>query len=105
MHPQGTFRGLFPTEEIVQEVWRRADALRACDPEIRGCHVCIERMGARKPACGYRVVVQLSAAHAESVIEHSSEEITCRDVSAGLAQAFSAARVACKLRLPQVASG
>jgi hypothetical protein len=67
--------------------------------------VCIERVGARRAAACFRVVVQLSASHPEADLEHRSEEVTCRDVSAGLDAAFHAARVACKLRLPQAAAG
>ena len=88
MHPQVTFRGLFPSESMVQEVWRRAGALHASRPEISGCHVSIERVSQRKRS-KFRVSVSLSAA--DEMSGHS-DAITCDDVSAGLHEAFIEAR-------------
>jgi hypothetical protein len=88
MHPQVTFRGLFPSEAMVQEVWRRAGALHACRPDISGCHVSIERLSPRKRS-RFRVMVSLSAA--ENMGGHS-DAITCDDVSIGLHEAFREAR-------------
>ena len=88
MHPQVTFRGLFPSESMVQEVWRRAEALHASRPEISACHVCIEQLSPRKRS-RFRVLVSLSAADAMS---GQSDAITCDDVLVGLHEAFTEAR-------------
>lgn len=88
MHPQVTFRGLFPSESMVQEVWRRAGALHACRPEISACHVSIERISQRKRS-RFRVMVSLSAA---DELSGRSDAITCDDVLTGLHEAFTEAR-------------
>src|ERR1700761_1286090 len=88
MHPQVTFRGLFPSESMVQEVWRCAGALHASRPDISGCHVRIERVSPRKRS-KFRVMVSLSAA--DDMSGHS-DAITCDDVSSGLHEAFTEAR-------------
>ena len=92
MHPQVTFRGLFPTESAVQEVWRRAGALHACRPDISACHVCIERVSRSQKRPRFRVVVLLSAARAGDTWSGRSEAITCQDLQVGLHEAFAAAR-------------
>lgn len=92
MHPQVTFRGLFPSESTVQEVWRRAGALHACRPEISACHVQIERVSRSQKRPRFQIVVLLSAARAGDALTGRSEAITCQDLSAGLHEAFAAAR-------------
>ena len=92
MHPQVTFRGLFPAESTVQEVWRRAGALQACRPDISACHVCIERVSRSQRRPRFHIVVLLSAARAADTLSGRSETITCDDLSAGLHEAFASAR-------------
>jgi len=92
MHPQVTFRGLFPTESTVQEVWRRAGALHAFRPDINACHVCIERVSRSQKRPRYHVVVLLSAARAGDTLSGRSETIACEDLTEGLHEAFAAAR-------------
>lgn len=92
MHPQVTFRGLFPSESTVQEVWRRAGALHACRPEISACHVRIERVSRSLKRPRFQIVVLLSAARAGDALSGRSETITCQDLSVGLHEAFAAAR-------------
>jgi hypothetical protein len=92
MHPQVTFRGLFPSESVVQEVWRRAGALHACRPDISTCHVCIERVSRSQKRTRFRIVVLLSASRASDSLSGRSETITCADLSVGLHEAFAAAR-------------
>jgi hypothetical protein len=92
MHPQVTFRGLFPSESAVQEVWRRAGALHAARPDISACHVRIERVSKRKQRPLFRVVVLLSSEPSGTAYSGRSEPITCEDISTGLHEAFVAAR-------------
>ncbi|HET8932131.1 MAG TPA: hypothetical protein VFN67_01765 [Polyangiales bacterium] len=92
MHPQVTFRGLFPSESAVQEVWQRAEALQACRPDISACHVCIERVSQRNHRPRFRVTVLLSSEPSGTAFSGRSEPITCDDLSKGLAEAFVAAR-------------
>jgi hypothetical protein len=92
MHPQVTFRGLFPTESTVQEVWRRAGALHACRPEISACHVCIERVSKSQKRPSFRVVVLLSAARGGATLSGRSDTITCVDLNVGLHEAFAEAQ-------------
>lgn len=103
MHPQVTFRGLFPTESTVQEVWRRAAELHACRPDISACHVCIERVSRSQSRPRFHVVVLLSAAG--ETLSGRSETITCDDLSVGLHQAFAAARRVFLERPPLAAAG
>lgn len=92
MHPQVTFRGLFPSESAVQEVWRRAGALHASRPDISACHVCIERISQSKHRPRFRVVVLLSSEPSGASFSGRSEPITCEDISSGLHEAFAEAR-------------
>jgi hypothetical protein len=91
MHPQVTFRGLFPSETTVQEVWLRAGALHASRPDISACHVCIERVSERKQSDRFRVVVMLSSSLAADTLRDSSA-VLCEDISVGLHAAFIEAR-------------
>jgi hypothetical protein len=104
MHPQVTFRGLFPSESAVQEVWRRAGALHACRPDISACHVRIERVS-RSGRPRYHVVVLLSAAPADDARAGRSETIVCEDLTEGLHEAFVAARRVFLVPQPLAAAG
>lgn len=92
MHPQVTFRGLFPSESAVQEVWQRAGALHACRPDISACHVSIERISARKQRPRFRVQVLLSGEPCCAEYTGRSAAITCDDLSTGIHEAFADAR-------------
>lgn len=61
MLPQVTFRGLSPSADIVDTVFKKADKLSEIAPQLRGCHVVIEAAsrGSHRPL-SYRVSMQLS---------------------------------------------
>ena len=61
MLPQVTFRGLSPSPEILESVWRKASKLGAIAPVLNGCHVVIETAarGNQRPL-SYRVSLHLS---------------------------------------------
>lgn len=88
MHPQVTFRGMFPTESIVHAVWRSANAIRANAPAIEHCNVEIE-VGARRKN-RYRVVVHLSGA----VLDALDADSTSHDLTRALDGAFAAVHTA-----------
>ena len=92
MHPQVTFRGLFPSESVVRDVWRRAGALHARRPDISACHVYIERVSRSHQRPRFHIVVLLSAAHAGDTLSGRSGTTTCEDLTVGLHEAFAAAR-------------
>jgi hypothetical protein len=54
--------------------------------------VCIERVSKRQKRPLFRVVVLLSSARAGDALSGRSDTITCQDLSAGLHEAFVAAR-------------
>jgi hypothetical protein len=91
MLPQVTFRGLSPTAEITNLVWRKAKKLSDISPLLRGCHVVIEASprGSQRPF-SYRVSIQLSGGtHAET---RAPRHATHESLHVALGEVFQAAR-------------
>jgi len=94
MQPQVTFRGLFPSQPLVDTVCSRARALASFAPEIESCHVFIERLGregAAKPR--FRVSLLVSGSAPSVATQPSSpHSVTAVDVQQALREVFAHAR-------------
>lgn len=61
MLPQVTFKGVLPTESVVDAVWRGARMLGEVEPRLAECHAVIELLAPGSRGRGaYRVAVHLS---------------------------------------------
>jgi len=93
MLPQVTFRGLAPSQSIVESVWKKARKLGELEPSVRSCHVVIEassRASHGPQPQSFKVTVQLGggtrAARREA--RHASDA----NVHVALRDAFRATR-------------
>jgi ribosome-associated translation inhibitor RaiA len=91
MLPQVTFRGLAPSQSIVDTVWRRASKLGVVAPQIKGCHVVIEASarGSQRHVV-YRVVVHMNGGAAAD--RRNTRHASADNVYVALRDAFDAAR-------------
>lgn len=92
MQPQVTFRGLAPSQTIVESVWKRAEKLAELEPALRGCHVVIEaasRTSSTRPSA-YKVTVQLTGGTSASR-RHARHAVDA-NVHTALRDAFRSAR-------------
>lgn len=91
MLPQVTFRGLSPSQEIIELVFRKARKLSEIEPTLRGCHVVIDATprGSQRPT-SYRVCVQLSGG--TQAEDRSPRHATHANLNAAVGDAFRAAR-------------
>jgi hypothetical protein len=92
MQPQVTFRGLAPSQTIVESVWKKAQKLAELEPALRGCHVVIEassRSTSTRPSA-YKVTVQLAGGTSASR-RHARHAVDA-NVHTALRDAFRSAR-------------
>ena len=91
MLPQVTFRGLSPSEDIVETVWRRARKLAEIAPVLDSCQVVIEaspRASSRPQQ--YRVSLHLSGG--TEISRRLPRHSTHQNLHVALADVFRAAR-------------
>ena len=93
MQPQVTFRGLFPSQPLVDTVWQRARALAVQAPDLEQCHVIIERLGREGEANPrYRVSLLLSGNPDLRAGQPPAHGVTTADVHLALREVFAHAR-------------
>jgi hypothetical protein len=93
MQPQVTFRGIFPSEAIVDAVWQRARVLTAHAPEIELCHVVIERLSREGEAkARFRVSLLLGGSEASPERRFPDHSVSASDVDGALREVFAQAR-------------
>lgn len=91
MLPQVTFRGLSPSAEIVDLVFRKAKKLSDIAPLLRSCHVVIEAAPRRSPRpISYRVSIQLSGGTEAQT--RAPRHATHENLHVALGEVFRAAR-------------
>ncbi|MEY4582068.1 MAG: hypothetical protein RL701_6771 [Pseudomonadota bacterium] len=91
MMPQVTFRGISPSETIVDVVWKRAQKLGDILPQLAGCHVVIEASShGSQRRISYRVLIHLTGGtHAKFRTTRQAESDV---LSVAVRDAFDAAR-------------
>lgn len=92
MQPQVTFRGLAPSQTVVETVWKKAQKLAEIEPSLRGCHVVIEavsRSPSTRPST-YKVMVQLTGG--TSADRRHARHAVSANVHSALRDAFRATR-------------
>ena len=91
MLPQVTFRGLAPSQSIVESVWKKAQKLSDLEPSVRGCHVVIEATArASHGPQSFKVTVQLNGGTAAQ--RRQSRHAMDANIHVALRDAFRAAR-------------
>jgi hypothetical protein len=91
MLPQVTFRGLSPSAEVVDTVYRKAKKLSDIAPLLRSCHVVIEasQRGGQRPV-SYRVSMLLSGG--TDAQSRAPRHTTHENLHIALGEVFRAAR-------------
>lgn len=91
MMPQVTFRGMAPSETIVDLVWKRSRKLNELAPQLEGCHVVIEASShGSQRRINYRVVIHLTGG--TDATSRSTRQAESDNLSAATRDAFDAAR-------------
>jgi len=89
MVPQVTFRGMAPSEPVLDLVFKRSQKLRELSPQLDGCHVVIEAAShGSQRRIDYRVAIHLTGgtdAEARSTRQAESDVL-----SVALREAFDA---------------
>jgi len=93
MQPQVTFRGIFPSESLVDAAWQRARVLATHAPDLEQCHVIIERLGREGEAnARFRVSLALGGTGASPESRPPAHSVTSSDVHFALREVFAHAR-------------
>jgi hypothetical protein len=91
MLPHVTFRGISPSPNIVDQIWRRAQKLGDMAPQLEGCQVVIEAQShGSQRRVSYRVVIHLTGG--TSAEFRTTRQAEADTLSVAMRGAFDAAR-------------
>jgi hypothetical protein len=91
MLPQITFRGISPSSNIVNQVWKRAQKLGEMAPQLEGCQVVIQAQShGSQRRISYRVVIHLTGG--TSAEFRTTRQAEADMLSVAIRAAFDAAR-------------